>query len=94
MADGNPSWASESPPRRISSSQGNGSARKVHGPPAKTGDEVADCTAVVAAQLKRIYRKAVLPVEKRYKYDYFYESPFLSDVEFDGTLYGDLCSIM
>lgn len=84
MSEGNPSWASESPPRRTSSSQGTGSARKASSPPAKTGDEVADRTAVVAAQLKRIYRKAVLPVEKRYKYDYFYESPFLSDVEFDG----------
>jgi hypothetical protein len=50
-----------------------------------TGDEVADRTAAISARLKRIYRKAVLPVEKRYRYDYFYESPLLSDVEFDGA---------
>jgi hypothetical protein len=47
-------------------------------------DEVADRTNVITGRLKSIYRKVVLPVEKRYKYDYFYESPFLSDVEFDG----------
>lgn len=47
-------------------------------------DEVADRTSVIAARLKTIYRKTVLPVEKRYQYDYFYESPFLTDVEFDG----------
>ncbi len=46
----------------------------------------ADRTAMIAARLKKIYQKAVLPCEKRYRYDYFYESPFLSDVEFDGTL--------
>jgi hypothetical protein len=49
-----------------------------------TTDEVADRTNVITAKLKTIYRKSVLPVEQRYKYDYFYESPFLSDVEFDG----------
>jgi hypothetical protein len=48
-------------------------------------DEVADRTSFITGQLKKIYRKTVLPVEKRYKYDYFYESPFLSDVEFDCT---------
>jgi hypothetical protein len=48
-------------------------------------DEVADRTSVITGQLKKIYRKTVLPVEKRFKYDYFYESPFLSDSEFDGT---------
>lgn len=42
-----------------------------------------DKTAMVSAKLKSIYTKAVLPIEKRYKYDYFFESPFLSDVEFD-----------
>lgn len=63
-----------------------GSARKSPaGPPKATGDETVDRTAVVSAQLKRIYKKAVLPVEKRYKYDYFYDSPLLTDVEFDGT---------
>jgi len=46
-------------------------------------DEAADRTSIIAGRLKTIYRKAVLPVEKRYKYDYFYESPFMSDAEFD-----------
>lgn len=94
MSEGSPTWASESPsasPRRTSSSQGPGTARKANGTPAKTGDEVADRTAVVAAQLKRIYRKAVLPVEKRYKYDYFYDSPLLTEVEFDGMLLCGTC---
>jgi len=45
--------------------------------------DTSDRTAIVAAKLKQIYSKAVLPVEKRFQYDYFYESPFLSDVEFD-----------
>ena len=44
----------------------------------------ADRTALISAKLKAIYRKAVLPVEKRYRYDYFFESPLLTDVEFDG----------
>ena len=48
-------------------------------------DEAADRTSIIAGRLKTIYRKAVLPVEKRYKYDYFYESPFMSDAEFDCT---------
>jgi hypothetical protein len=52
------------------------------GPPVR--DEIADRTSVITARLKTIYRKTVLPVEKRYQYDYFYESPFLSDTEFDG----------
>jgi hypothetical protein len=51
------------------------------GPP---NDEITDRTNIITAKLKTIYRKTVLPVEKRYKYDYFYESPYLSDVEFDG----------
>jgi len=46
-------------------------------------DEAADRTSIIAGRLKTIYRKAVLPVEKRFKYDYFYESPFMSDAEFD-----------
>jgi len=45
--------------------------------------DTQDRTAIVAAKLKQIYKKAVLPVEKRFRYDYFFESPFLSDVEFD-----------
>ena len=49
-------------------------------------DEIADRTSVITARLKSIYRKSVLPVEKRYKYDYFYESPLLTDVEFDGEI--------
>lgn len=47
-------------------------------------DEVADRTAVIASRLKDIYAKSVHPVEKRYQYDYFFESPFMTDVEFDG----------
>jgi hypothetical protein len=50
-----------------------------------TTDEVADRTNVITAKLKSIYRKTVLPVEKRYRYDYFFESPFLTDSEFDGA---------
>lgn len=49
------------------------------------GGETAHRTARVAARLKELYKKHVLPVEKRYQYDYFFESPLLSDVEFDGT---------
>lgn len=48
-----------------------------------SAEDLADRTARVSANLKQIYRKAVLPVEKRFRYDYFYESPFLTDVEFD-----------
>ena len=47
-------------------------------------DETGDRTSVITGRLKTLYRKTVLPVEKRFKYDYFYESPFLSDTEFDG----------
>lgn len=79
-----PGWASQP-------SGGGGSARKQasvrnksSAPPTPTGDETTDRTAVVSAQLKRIYKKAVLPVEKRYQYDYFFDSPLLTDVEFDG----------
>jgi hypothetical protein len=46
-------------------------------------DSTAERSSKVQARLKTIYRKTVLPVEKRFQYDYFYESPFLSDVEFD-----------
>lgn len=53
-------------------------------PAAGSGDEIADRTSVITARLKTIYRKSVLPVEKRYSYDYFYESPLMTDVEFDG----------
>jgi len=44
---------------------------------------IADRTSLIAARLKSIYRKSILPVEKRHRYDYFMESPFMTDVEFD-----------
>jgi N-terminal EH-domain containing protein len=44
-----------------------------------------DRAGLVAARLKQIYKKSVLPCEQRYRYEYFYESPLLSDVEFDGA---------
>ncbi len=47
-------------------------------------DVNAERTAVICAALKSLYTKYVLPLEKKYQYDYFFESPFLSDVEFDG----------
>lgn len=43
----------------------------------------SDRTAKVCARLRELYQSSVLPCEKRYKYDYFFDSPFLSDVEFD-----------
>jgi N-terminal EH-domain containing protein len=46
---------------------------------------VDDRSAAISARLKQIYQKSILPVEKKYRYDYFFESPLLSDVEFDGT---------
>ena len=61
----------------------SGAANAAGGGGAVPGDELAQRTANISAHLKRIYRKAVLPVEQRYKYDYFYESPFLTDCEFD-----------
>eukprot|EP00542_Grammatophora_oceanica_P018357 CAMPEP_0194028314 /NCGR_PEP_ID=MMETSP0009_2-20130614/2316_1 /TAXON_ID=210454 /ORGANISM="Grammatophora oceanica, Strain CCMP 410" /LENGTH=584 /DNA_ID=CAMNT_0038667665 /DNA_START=12 /DNA_END=1766 /DNA_ORIENTATION=- len=78
-----PSWASDAPPksaRKSSKRNVSGSSQKSSGP---ASQETADRTNMIAAKLKNIYRKAVLPVEKRYKYDYFYESPLLTDVEFD-----------
>jgi hypothetical protein len=47
-------------------------------------DVNAERTAIICAALKSLYTKYVLPLEKKYQYDYFFESPFLSDVEFDG----------
>ena len=47
-------------------------------------DTNAERTAVICASLKTLYAKYVFPLEKKYNYDYFFESPFLSDVEFDG----------
>jgi hypothetical protein len=66
----NPGWPTE-----------NGSTSS-GGPP----DELTGRTAVITARLKQVYRKSVFPVEKRYKYDYFYESPLMTDVEFDGEI--------
>lgn len=48
-------------------------------------DETADRTQQIANRLKEIYATSVHPVEKRYRYDYFFESPYLTNVEFDGT---------
>jgi hypothetical protein len=50
-------------------------------------DETADRTAMIAGRLKEIYKKSVYPVEKKYQYDYFYESPLMTDVEFDGECF-------
>eukprot|EP00521_Asterionellopsis_glacialis_P006908 CAMPEP_0195289714 /NCGR_PEP_ID=MMETSP0707-20130614/5869_1 /TAXON_ID=33640 /ORGANISM="Asterionellopsis glacialis, Strain CCMP134" /LENGTH=578 /DNA_ID=CAMNT_0040349747 /DNA_START=278 /DNA_END=2014 /DNA_ORIENTATION=+ len=75
MAD----WASEPPTSSTRDLSSGGTSVSNLGP----GGDVGDRTAAVAAQLKKIYRKAVLPLEKRYRYDYFYESPLLTDVEFD-----------
>jgi len=44
---------------------------------------LAERTALISARLKTLYKKNILPVEKRFRYDYFYESPMLSDIEFD-----------
>ena len=49
----------------------------------KSTSEADDRSAQIAARLRNIYKKAVLPLEKKYRYDYFYESPLLTDVEFD-----------
>jgi GTPase SAR1 family protein len=48
-----------------------------------SSSDTAERSTKVQARLKQIYKKAVLPVEKRFRYDYFYESPFLTDTEFD-----------
>ncbi|KAL7459540.1 hypothetical protein ACHAWC_011335 [Mediolabrus comicus] len=52
-------------------------------PRSGSADEAISKTNRVSAQLKAIYKDNILPAEKRYRYDFFYESPFLSDVEFD-----------
>lgn len=89
----NPSWASDPEPRPGMTSSGPSSRKskkKIGGNSAQVAastaemDEVADRTAVIANRLKEIYSKSVHPVEKRYSYDYFFESPFMTDVEFDG----------
>eukprot|EP00980_Cylindrotheca_fusiformis_P003790 scaffold834_cov123-Cylindrotheca_fusiformis.AAC.37 len=66
----NPGWAAE-----------NGSTASGGAP-----DELAGRTAVITARLKQLYRKSVYPVEKKYKYDYFYESPLMTDIEFDAQV--------
>ena len=65
---------------------GGAAASNADGMGKSSAEDLADRTAKVSAHLKQIYRKAVLPVEKRFRYDYFYESPFLTDVEFDCEL--------
>jgi hypothetical protein len=70
-----PSWTDEAPVNGAAGGGGGG------GGPA---DETADRTAMIAGRLKMIYKKSVYPVEKKYQYDYFYESPLMTDVEFDG----------
>jgi hypothetical protein len=60
---------------------------KSGGADATAQDITADRTALIAARLKEIYKKSVYPVEKKYNYDYFYESPLMTDVEFDGKCF-------
>lgn len=81
MADGpnEPSWSKDPMPSF------GGSSKKIAGTE-KVMDEVADRTAQISSRLKAIYKKSVEPVEKRFRYDYFFESPFLTDVEFDGKV--------
>jgi len=45
--------------------------------------EAINKTSLVSEKLKAIYKDNILPSEKRYQYDFFYDSPFLTDVEFD-----------
>ena len=47
-------------------------------------DANAERTAVICASLKSLYAKYVFPLEKKYNYDFFFESPLLTDAEFDG----------
>ena len=49
-------------------------------------DEVISKTNKVSHKLKEMYKNNILPAEKRYRYDFFYESPHLTDVEFDNVL--------
>eukprot|EP00934_Nitzschia_sp_Nitz4_P008311 Nitzschia sp. Nitz4//scaffold239_size30010//9072//11208//NITZ4_008011-RA/size30010-snap-gene-0.34-mRNA-1//1//CDS//3329543565//8301//frame0 len=76
MADA-PGWALDASSPAVNASMAAASASSAG------NDEIADRTAVITGRLKAIYRKSVLPVEKRYSYDYFYESPLLTDIEFD-----------
>lgn len=47
------------------------------------GDDATRKTNKVNEQLKSIYKNNILPAEKRYRYDFFDESPYMTDVEFD-----------
>ena len=76
MGDEGSAWAS-------SAATYDGSSRAAGSTAGGGRDELAERTAMLSARLKQIYKKSVLPVEKRHRYDYFYESPFLTDVEFD-----------
>ena len=51
--------------------------------PLTSNDEASNKASIVAGKLKAIYKTNILPAEKRYQYDFFYESPFLTDTEFD-----------
>uniref|UniRef100_A0A7S4JNC5 Calmodulin n=1 Tax=Odontella aurita TaxID=265563 RepID=A0A7S4JNC5_9STRA len=84
MGDDAPSWAAAAADYSGSASSRNmGSSTREIASTSSPRDDVADRTAMLSARLKQIYKKAVYPVEKRHRYDYFYESPFLTDVEFD-----------
>mmetsp|Transcript_5715 Transcript_5715/g.10296 ORF Transcript_5715/g.10296 Transcript_5715/m.10296 type:complete len:563 (-) Transcript_5715:315-2003(-) len=48
-----------------------------------SADVAINQTISVSTKLKAIYKDNILPAEKRYRYDFFYESPYLTDVEFD-----------
>ena len=50
-------------------------------------NELAERTHTIATKLKAIYKKSIMPVEKRFRYDYFYDSPIMNDIEFDGTFF-------
>lgn len=78
-------WAVEAGSPALNASMAAAAANNIGVAAGGVTDEIADRTSVITARLKTIYRKVVLPVEKKYTYDYFYESPLLSDVEFDGT---------
>eukprot|EP00429_Kryptoperidinium_foliaceum_P006789 CAMPEP_0176020954 /NCGR_PEP_ID=MMETSP0120_2-20121206/10165_1 /TAXON_ID=160619 /ORGANISM="Kryptoperidinium foliaceum, Strain CCMP 1326" /LENGTH=559 /DNA_ID=CAMNT_0017354063 /DNA_START=16 /DNA_END=1692 /DNA_ORIENTATION=- len=77
MADA-PSWAVDAGSPAVNASMAAASSSG-----GTAGEEIADRTSVITGKLKSIYRKVVLPVEKKYSYDYFYESPLLTDIEFD-----------
>lgn len=79
MAD----WAAGASTNYNSTFSRNEGGSSSGGPAGAAMDDLASRTANISAHLKKIYRKSVLPVEKRYKYDYFYESPLLTDIEFD-----------